>query len=99
MIRPQDRPDQGPLSAHLDRVLDCVAHPDHAYRLVPNPTAKLKGISVLKKGLLCRLQCHKRWVSVKTFASLAGKTEFSYLAILVAVFFLLELHVVNYAKK
>ena len=92
MIGPQDPPDQGPLSAHLNRVSDRVAHPDNAYKPVPSPTAKLKGISALAKGLLCRATCHKRWVSVKTLASLAGKAQFLYLAILVSIFFLLELH-------
>ncbi len=37
------------------------------------PTAKLKQIAVLAKSLLCREIAHKRLVSVKTLASLAGK--------------------------
>ena len=63
------------------------------------PTSKLKHIVVLAKTLLCRATAHKRWVSVKTLASLAGKAQFSHLAIPVARFFLRELHdVVTSAK-
>jgi hypothetical protein len=63
------------------------------------PTAKLKQIAVLAKTLLCRGAAHKRWVSVKTLASLAGKAQFLHLAIPVARFFLRELHdVVKTAK-
>jgi hypothetical protein len=63
------------------------------------PTAKLKQIAVLAKTLLCRAAAHKRWVSVKTLASLAGKAQFLHLAIPVARFFLRELHdVVKSAK-
>ena len=39
------------------------------------PTAKLKSIAVLAKTLLCKVASHKRWVSVKFLASLAGKTR------------------------
>jgi len=63
------------------------------------PTSKLKQIVVLAKTLLCRAAAHKRWVSVKTLASLAGKAHFMHLAIPVARFFLRELHdVVTSAK-
>ncbi len=61
--------------------------------------AKLKQIALLAKTLLCRATAHKRWVSVKTLASLAGKAQFLHLTIPVARFFLRELHdVVNDAK-
>ena len=64
------------------------------------PTAKLKSIVVLAKTLLCRVASHKRWVSVKTLACLAGKSQFLHLAIPVAKFFLRELHdVVKTAKS
>ena len=36
-------------------------------------TVKLTDIATLAKGLLCRAASHKRWVSVKALASLAGK--------------------------
>ena len=49
------------------------------------PTAKLKHIAVLAKTLLCRAATHKRWVGVKTLASLAGKAQFLHLAIPVAI--------------
>ena len=63
------------------------------------PTAKLKQIDVLAKTLMCRATAHKRWVSVKTIASLAGKAHFLHLGIPVAKFFLRELHdVVRSAK-
>jgi hypothetical protein len=39
------------------------------------PTAKLKKIAVLAKTLFYRAATHKRWVSVKTLASLAGKAK------------------------
>jgi hypothetical protein len=56
------------------------------------PTAKLKSIAVLAKTLMCRAASHKRWVSVKSLASLAGKAQFLHPAIPVARFFLRELH-------
>ena len=56
------------------------------------PTEKLKDNASLSKGLICRATSHKRWVSVKALASLAGKAQFLHLAILVAGFFLGELH-------
>ena len=63
------------------------------------PTAKLKQIATLAKTLLSRAAAHKRWVSVKTLASLAGKVQFLHLDILVAMIFLRELHdVVTFAK-
>ena len=50
----------------------------------------------MAKGLLCRAASHKRWVSVKALASLAGKALFSHLA----RFVLGELHdVVKSAKS
>ena len=55
-------------------------------------TAKLKHIAVLAKTLLCRAAAHKRWVGVKTLASLAGKAQILHMAIPVARFFLRELH-------
>ncbi len=62
-------------------------------------TAKLKQIAVLAKTLLCRAAAHKRWVGVKTLASLAGKAHLMHLANPVARFFLRELHdVVKSAK-
>jgi hypothetical protein len=51
------------------------------------PTAKLKQIDVLAKTPMCRAAAHKRWVIVKTIASLAGKAQFLHLAIPVARFF------------
>jgi hypothetical protein len=64
------------------------------------PTVKLKSIAVLAKTLLCRAASHKRWVSVKSLACLAGKAQFLHLAIPVARFFLRELHdVVKTAKS
>jgi hypothetical protein len=63
------------------------------------PTAKLMQIAVMAKTLLCRAAAHKRWISVKTLASLAGKARFLHLPIPVARFFLRELHdVVKSAK-
>jgi hypothetical protein len=56
------------------------------------PIAKLNSITVLAKNLLCGAASHKRWVSVKSLASLAGKAQFLHLAIPVARFFLRELH-------
>ena len=50
------------------------------------PIAKLKSIAVLAKTLLCRAASHKRWVNVKSLASLAGKAQFLHLAIPVARF-------------
>ncbi len=64
------------------------------------PIDKLKSVAVLAKTLLCRAAAHKRWVSVKTIASLTGKARFLHLAIRVASFFLRELHdVVETAKS
>ncbi len=37
------------------------------------PIAKLKSIAVLAKTLMCKAASHKRWISVKSLASLAGK--------------------------
>jgi hypothetical protein len=51
------------------------------------PEAKLKQIAVLAKTLLRRAAAHKRWVNVKTLASLAGKAQFLHLAIPVAISF------------
>ena len=64
------------------------------------PTAKLKDIAALVKGMLCRATSHTRWVSVKALASLAGKAKFLHLAIPEAMFFLKELYnVVKSAKS
>ena len=63
------------------------------------PIAKLKKIAVLAKSLLCRATDHKRWVSVNTLASLAGKAQFLHLPIPVASFFLRELHDVARSAK
>jgi hypothetical protein len=63
------------------------------------PTVKLKDIAAIAKGLLCRAASHKRWVSVKTLASLAGKAQFLHLAIQVVRFFLKELHDVAKSTK
>ena len=64
------------------------------------PTVKLKDIAAMAKGLLCRATSLKRWVSVKALASLAGKAQSLHLAILVARFFLRDLHdVVNSTKS
>ncbi len=52
------------------------------------PTKALKQIATMAKTLLCRAAAHKRWISVKTLASLAGKAQFLHLAIPVARFFL-----------
>ena len=49
--------------------------------------------------LLCRVAPHKRWVSVKTLASLAGKAQFLHMAKRVARFFLRELHDVVMSAK
>ena len=56
------------------------------------PKAKLTSISALAKQLLVRSSKHKRWVPVKSLASLAGKAQFLHLAIPVARFYLRELH-------
>ena len=63
------------------------------------PTAKLKQIVVLANSLLCRAAAHKRWVSIKTLASLAGKAQLLHLDIPVARFFLQELHDVAKSAK
>jgi hypothetical protein len=61
---------------------------------------KLKGIAKLATQLLCRAAANKRWVSVKAFASLAGRAQFLHLAILVAEFFIQEPNdVVSSAKS
>ena len=63
------------------------------------PIVKLKDIATLAKGLLCRAASNKRWVSAKALASLVGKAQFLHLTILVAKFFLRELHDVVKSKK
>ncbi len=63
------------------------------------PTAKLKQIAVIANTLLCRAASHKRWVNVKTLASLVEKAQFLHLAIPVAMFFLRELHNVFKSAK
>jgi hypothetical protein len=63
------------------------------------PTAKLKSIAFLAKILLYIAASHKRRVSVKSLACLAGKAHFLHMAIPVAKVFLRELHdVVKTAK-
>ncbi len=63
------------------------------------PIEKLKGIAKLATQLLCRAAANTRWISVKAFASLAGRAQFLHLAIPVAKIFLRELHdVVSSAK-
>jgi hypothetical protein len=54
--------------------------------------AKLANISALAKQLPVRSAKHKRWVPVKSLASLAGKAQFLHLAVPVARFYLRELH-------
>ena len=56
------------------------------------PVNKLHDISVLAKNVLCTASKNKRWAPVKALASLAGKAQFMLLAILVARFYLRELH-------
>jgi hypothetical protein len=63
------------------------------------PIEKLKEIAKLATRLLCRAAANKRWVSVKTLASLAGRDQFLQLAIPVAKFFLRELHDVARSAK
>ena len=64
------------------------------------PTMKLKDTVALAKGLLSKAVSHKRWLSVKVLASLAGKAQFLHLAIPVSRFFLMELNrVVKSAKS
>ena len=56
------------------------------------PVKKLRNISTFAKNFLCTTAANKRWVHVKVLASLARKAQFMYLAILVARFYLQELH-------
>jgi hypothetical protein len=56
------------------------------------PKKKLDDISALAKQLLVRGAANKRWVPVRSLASLAGKAQFLHLAIPVARFYLRELH-------
>jgi hypothetical protein len=63
------------------------------------PTANAKQIAVLAKTLLYRAAAHKRRVSVKTLASLAGKAQILHLTIPVVKFFLRELHDVSSSAK
>ncbi len=51
------------------------------------PTTKFKSVDSLAKSLLCKAAANKRWVSVKSLASLARKAQFLHLAIPVARFF------------
>ncbi len=50
---------------HLGMVLDYVLGEFRA------PTTKLKSVNALAKSLLCKAAANKRWVSVKSLASLA----------------------------
>ena len=52
------------------------------------PVKKLNGISVFAKNMICTAASNKRWDLVKALASLVGKAQFVYLAILVARFYL-----------
>jgi len=61
------------------------------------PTVKLKGIATLATWLLCRAASHKRWVSIKALAALAGKAHFFHMSIRVARLVLRELH--DFAKS
>ena len=64
------------------------------------PQAKLSNIAALAKQLLVKSAKIKRWVPVKSLASLAGKAQFLHLAIPVALFYLREMHdVVKSAKS
>jgi len=56
------------------------------------PAAKLASIAKLAKTIQGRAARNKRWIPVKTLASLAGKAQFLYLAIPAARFYLRELH-------
>ena len=56
------------------------------------PVTKLKDISVFAKNILCTPVANKRCVPVKALASLEGKVQFLHLAILVARFYLREIH-------
>jgi hypothetical protein len=57
------------------------------------PVKKLKDISVFAKNVLCTATANKCWFpAVKALASLARKAQFPHLAILVARFYLRELH-------
>ena len=55
------------------------------------PPAKLIQIAVLARTLLCQAASLKRWVNVKTLASLTRKAQFLHLVIPVAKFFMREL--------
>jgi len=56
------------------------------------PAAKLASIAKLARTIQGRAARSKRWIPVKTLASLAGKAQFLYLAIPAARFYLRELH-------
>ena len=63
------------------------------------PPAKLQRIAALAKDILVRAARHRRWVSARLLASLAGKAQFLYLAIPPARFYLRELHTVLASKN
>ena len=63
------------------------------------PIEKLKGIAKIATRLLCIAVANKRWVSRKAVATPAGRAQFLHLAILVAKFFLRELHDVAISAK
>ena len=71
---------------HLGMTLDFAKNEFRA------PEKKLKDISISAKQLLVKSTANKRWVPVKSLASLAGKAQFLHLAIPVARFYLRELH-------
>ena len=56
------------------------------------PQAKLSSIAALAKQMLVRSSKKKRWVPVKSLASLAVKTHILHLTISFAMFYLRELH-------
>ena len=56
------------------------------------PPKKLEDIASLAKQILYRAAAHRRWISVKTLASLTGKAQFLHLAIPAAKFYLREAH-------
>ena len=56
------------------------------------PQAKLNSIAVLAKQLLVWSSKNKRWLLVKSLASLAGKAHFPHLTIPVDRFYFRELH-------
>jgi hypothetical protein len=56
------------------------------------PKSKLGSIVALAKQLLVRAAQNKRWLPVKSLASLSRTAQFLHMAIPVARFYLTELH-------